>query len=293
MDNLMRYSIPQNYGYLNMFGMNGNKYEEGGPTGDWDFLEALKNVGKKILYRNIAWDGKRFRTEKEKNEHQAELERAGLYHNGIKRTPNTSPTSKVSTNIENRLHDELYKYRKRNNFRTKPYDIPYGNRTIEVREKDAALARLSVNALDSIAKYAGITKTPIITALGLPRQETNMGRTPLYNLGRADNPYPKKEFANSNYIKAFGSIPAEYLVRDFVYNSDISGKNGKRDTPIPLSTPPLQHAFTLFNEGKYNTGDPHHTQDVKDAGKRLWNESTGNLKKWWEKEGRKIYYGKY
>ena len=51
--------------------------------------------------------------------------------------------------------------------------------------------------------------------------------------------------ANSNYFKSFGVIPAQYLVRDFRYNGDIPYK-GVHPSPIPLSTPPLEHAFEMF-----------------------------------------------
>lgn len=94
------------------------------------------------------------------------------------------------------------------------------------------------------------------------------------------------------YVEKYGNhftLPlAEYLVRDFRYNGDLLYK-GKRDAPIALDTPPLQHAFEYFNSGRYNTGDPNHTNAVKTAGKNLWNESLGNLRKWWELEGKYWY----
>ena len=84
------------------------------------------------------------------------------------------------------------------------------------------------------------------------------------------------------------SIPAEYLVRDFMYNGDLSF-NGKHSDPIPLDTPPLQNAFEYYKAGLYNTNDPNHTGDVQKEGSSLWNETTGSLRNWWETEGKEWY----
>jgi len=200
------------------------------------------------------------------------------------RNVNTTSTSERSMQYEDKMRTLMDADRRRNNYRTKNYDIPYGLRAIEVRSsKNAPLKSISVNALDSVAKYAGITGTPIEVALGLPTQETDWGRAPYINISRL----PKSErraFANANYFKAFGSIPQEYLVRDFRYNSDMNGGKDK----ISLSKPPLQHALEYFNSGNYNRGDKNHTADVKAKGKALWNENTGNLRDWWNNEG--IYW---
>lgn len=145
-----------------------------------------------------------------------------------------------------------------------------------------------VNALDSVAKYAGMTGTPIQTALGLPYQETTFGRNPLINYENLGDKYSATVLGNANYFKAFGSIPAEYLVRDFRYNGDLL-IDGKRDEPIPMDTPPLQHAFEYFNAGKYNTKANNHTGKVKAAGNAFWNETTGSLQNWWNTEGKEWY----
>ena len=110
----------------------------------------------------------------------------------------------------------------------------------------------------------------------------------LFNDGNIGGGYTSTDLDNSNYFRNFGSIPAEYLVRDFRYNGDLMF-NGKRDAPIPLSTPPLQHALEYFNSGRYNTNDKDHTSDVKSSGRKIWNETTGSLIDWWNKEGIKWY----
>ena len=125
-------------------------------------------------------------------------------------------------------------------------------------------------------------------ALGLPMQETAFGRNPLFNYGKLGKNYSSQDLGSANYFKNFGNIPAEYLVRDFRYNGDIVF-NGKRDEPISLDTPPLQHAFEYFNAGKYNTNDKNHTKDVKASGNVLWNETTGSLMNWWNTEGKSWY----
>ena len=78
-----------------------------------------------------------------------------------------------ATILENSMYLGLDANRERTGYRTKAYDIPYGTKEIRVKPKGTTLPfNVSVNALDSIAKYAGVTGTPIQTALGLPYQET-------------------------------------------------------------------------------------------------------------------------
>lgn len=206
----------------------------------------------------------------------------------VRRNPNTSSTKYASQNLENGMYTQVDRRRKMSNYRTKPYDIPYGDRILKIKPKGATIyTTIPVNALDSLAKYAGITKTPIQTALGLAMQETNFGKHPFYNYGKLGNNYTSRDLGNANYFKAFGSIPAEYLVRDFRYNDDGVGQ-GKH--PISLTTPPLQHAMEYFNSGNYNRGDPNHTNDVLKAGSDIWNETTNSLQDWWNNEGKRFYY---
>ncbi len=213
----------------------------------------------------------------------------GVKQKTVPRKPNTSSTAEKSMELENKMYTGIDGYRERVGYRTKEYDIPYGDSEIKVQPKGSTIPiNISVNALDSVAKYAGVTGTPIETALGLPMQETGFGRRPLYNYGKLGEGYSNRDLGNANYFKNFGSIPAEYLVRDFRYNGDIVIK-GNRENPIDLSIPPLQHALEFFNEGKYNPGDPNHTHDVTTAGNNLWDETTGSLQDWWQTEGKEWY----
>lgn len=273
-----------------------NYYDQGG------FLEWLKGLFTSEPEKKYkAADGSMHATKEEVGRRNAQLIKSGRAYfqkeskiKGIKqkvvpRQPNTSPTSKKSTALENEMYTYLDGHRNRVGYRTKAYDIPYGEREIKVLPKGSTLStKISVNALDSIAKYAGITGTPIKAAIGLPYQETTFGKMPAFNYEKLGKEYSSRDLGNTNYFKNFGSIPAEYLVRDFRYNGDLM-INGRRDNPIALNVPPLQHAFEYYNSGNYNRGDENHTPDVEAAGDSLWNETTGNLSKWWKTEGREWY----
>lgn len=273
-----------------------NYYDQGG------FLEWLKGLFTSEPEKKYkAADGSMHATKEEVGRRNAQLVKSGRAYfqkeskiKGIKqkvvpRLPNTSPTFKKSTALENEMYTYLDGHRNRVGYRTKAYDIPYGEREIKVSPKGSTLStKISVNALDSIAKYAGITGTPIKAAIGLPYQETTFGKMPAFNYEKLGKEYSSRDLGNTNYFKNFGSIPAEYLVRDFRYNGDLM-INGRRDKPIALNVPPLQHAFEYYNSGNYNRGDEDHTPDVEAAGDALWNETTGNLSKWWKTEGRKWY----
>ena len=86
----------------------------------------------------------------------------------IGRIPNKSISRIKSQKLENEMYTDLDADRNRVNYRTRPFDIPYGDREIIIKPRGDSYERsLSVNALDSLAKYAGITGIPIQDALGL------------------------------------------------------------------------------------------------------------------------------
>lgn len=285
---LVDWAMQQQYG--------DNIYDDGGLIG---WFKSLFKPKSETVY--VAADGTKYHTKEEALKRNDQLVKEGKAYyqqanpaRGIKgkmvmRQPNTSSTSAKSQALENQMYTIIDADRSRVGYRTKDYDIPYGDREIKVKPKGSTIPmNISVNALDSVAKYAGLTGTPIQTALGLAMQETAFGRRPRFNFGKLGPHYSNQDLGNANYFKNFGSIPAEYLVRDFRYNGDIL-YDGKRDEPIPLTTKPLQHAFEYFNAGKYNTGDKSHTKDVLTTGSNLWNETTGALMDWWNKEGKKHY----
>ena len=111
--------------------------------------------------------------------------------------------------------------------------------------------------------------------LGLSTQETHNGALPYFNY-RNNNEY-NKMLGNSNYLTAFGYLPAENLVRNFHYNKG----------NVDRSTPPLLDAFQYFAQGDYNRGDAEHTTSVNNTGKRVWQNP--KVKQWWEESGKYWY----
>ena len=168
---------------------------------------------------------------------------------------------KESERFENSSNSYIWKTLA-NEYPAKPnleYMIPYID-SLEI--KVPGVGRVSTNALDSLAKYAVITKTPLSEALGLSAQETQFGAIPSGNMTAVktkQDALNNRHLANMSYFRNFGWIPAEYLVRDFRYNY----------YPIDRTVPPLQHAFEYWNSGNYNNGDPKHTKMVRDRGESV------------------------
>lgn len=205
---------------------------------------------------------------------------------------NTSPTQDYSQFLE----DEMFKYIiDRQNLRvskggstTWKYAIPYlkEKEIILTGTKDHQGMKISTNALDSIAKYAGMVGVDKIQALGLPFQETAKGN----HFGFKMYEHPKNEeereanraLLNAEYFRNFGIIPAENFVNNHEY-IDGGYNNGN---PI-IDRSPLQHAFEHYNLGRYNPGDPNHTRDVTKSGEDVWRSP--EIQKWWKESGQKFY----
>lgn len=170
---------------------------------------------------------------------------------------NDSKTVEGSESLENQMNEYIY-----NGKRHMPnlkYAIPY----IEDKEiKIDGVGRTTTNALDSLAKYAAMADVPLVDAIGLGGQETQMGAIPVFNYGQRG--VGSRELGNTSYFRNFGLIPAEYLVRDFRYNSVEPG-----DKFISRDVPPLQHALEYFKAGKYNPKDPNHSSDVRKRGETM------------------------
>lgn len=82
--------------------------------------------------------------------------------------------------------------------------IPYID-SLEI--KVPGIGRVSTNALDSLAKYAVVTNTPLNEALGLAAQETNFGAIPSGNLKVIKTEQDKldnRHRANMSYFRNFG-----------------------------------------------------------------------------------------
>lgn len=217
--------------------------------------------------------------------------------NVVKRVrPNTSPTTKASTTIEDGMNKQLFQ---KTHFSDLSYtdpkwDIPF------VDDKTAIINgnTVSLNFVDSVLKYANIhnkdvrkaensgSREPrqiyLEEALGLGNQETENGTHPLYNYMeeyKTDTPQErehKKEqnrnLANANYFKAFGFIPQDAFIRNWHYSH----------TKVDKNTPPLLDGFRYYSQGYYNPGEDgsnreKHFRDVQRKGiKMLQNKDIVN-----------------
>lgn len=234
----------------------------------------LPNIYKKAV--NNAFSDMNF-----KNKDFESLYNSGKYWNILqahyKGTPsgrirrNDSPTRKDSESKEKWFNSMIYNNPNNGvSFNqvapNMAYAVPY---EIDKEITIPTIGRVSTNALDSLAKYSFQAEVPLSEALGLSGQETNFGAAPYANMMAIPKEaseeeqekirYNNRVLGNTSYFRNFGMIPAEYLVRDFRYNL--------LEDPIDRGTPPLLHAFNYYKKGLYNTGDPNHTEDVKERGK--------------------------
>ena len=250
--------------------ISGNMFETGGP-----FSWGMPAISGLIIAQKLK---KLFSREPEKKPRNAQTDR---------KRPNTSPTDKRSENIENQIYGFLPKDRS-------PYDIPF------IPEKSILINgyTTSTNALDSLAKYAGIhnrtlqisekplqskPKTRPVTkeeALGLSLRETKGGALPYSNDSKtSEDKEAKRAFYNANVFTAFQDIPATALVNDYHYNK------------TSQSIPPLLDAFQYYAQGDYNRGDSNHTADVRKAGNTAFQNP--KVVDWWNNEGKYWFNGTY
>lgn len=215
---------------------------------------------------------------------------------------NDSQTKLRSERLENQMKNSLinkaYYY---NHISNNGFNIPFiPSKAIIINGN-----YVSTNQLDSLAKYWGMhnanpqlsqypqngTKTTRRLnkneMLGLAGQETNFGATPLYNTQdfplKSETDFDQTDLLNANYLKNFGSIPAEYYVRDFHYIK----------SRVNPSTPPLLDAFRYYAQGDYNKFDSNHSRDVNEKGAQIWqNPAIQNwfklTGKYWVNEGNKL-----
>lgn len=210
---------------------------------------------------------------------------------------NTSPTARVSEALEN----TMYKYYPKTRSTT---DIPF------IPEKAIMVNGYltSTNALDSLAKYAGIhnrtlqvSEKPIkrnsttrkLTkeeSIGLSTHETRNGAMGYMseknildaakkrNLNKEQTKEYLRAFANANVFTAFGGAPAVAMVNNYHYNT------------TSRTVHPLLDAFRYYAQGDYNRGDKTHTKKVQKAGKDAF--ISPEVMKWWNETGRDYFTGK-
>lgn len=172
--------------------------------------------------------------------------------------------------------------------------IPYiPEKTIKLTNagKDTGVT-FSTNLLDSIAKYANITDLPLKSALGLAGQESTFGKgygvekqdvrpstlvsdwsyDYFYNmlLDFTDNPMMGLRKTAEKKSKGDENKYWELLELGFPY--------AKRQVLNQKNLPVLEHAFNLYKSGKYNPGDPNHTQMVEERGEALM--GSPEIQKW-------------
>lgn len=249
--------------------ISGNMFETGGS------FQGLPAIPGLIIAQKLK---KLFYREPEKKPRNAQTDR---------KRHNTSPTAKRSENMENQMYGFLPKERS-------PYDISF------IPEKSILIGdyTTSTNALDSLAKYAGIhnrtlqisekplkskPKTRPVTkeeALGLSLRETKGGALPYSNDSRTSkDKEAKRAFYNANVFTAFQDIPATALVNDYHYNK------------TSQSMPPLLDAFQYYAQGDYNRKDSSHTADVRKAGNIAFQNP--QVQRWWSTEGKYWFNGTY
>lgn len=210
---------------------------------------------------------------------------------------NTSPTARASEMLEN----TMYKYYPKTRSST---DIPF------IPEKAIMVNGYltSTNALDSLAKYAGIhnrtlqiSEKPLkrnlttrkVTkeeAIGLSTHETNnaargyMSEKNILDAAKKKG-YNKEQtkeylraFANANVFTAFGGAPAVAMVNNYHYNN------------TSRTIHPLLDAFRYYAQGDYNRGDKTHTEKVQRAGEDAF--LLPEVIRWWNETGRDYFTGK-
>ncbi len=274
------YSYLDNY-LGNKKSLGGNLYGNGGwfiPKYDSKIRRWRDNHG------NIMQLGHKYRTKKngvityKQYNSDGTITTIPHYNLNTRIHSNTSKTPQHSASIEDQIHNVVLNAMRSQNYKPQ-YNIPYTGRTIKV-----GTMNIDVAGLDSVAKYAGLqNRNPqypkytvksknglknisFAEAVGLPFQETTGGRTP----SMTSTNLPKETLRalyNADYLKAYGSLPANMYVNDHGYFADVYSNypNGK-EAVLP-NTPPLAHAMQVYSNGSYNPGDPDHYKKVIKSGK--------------------------
>lgn len=187
------------------------------------------------------------------------------------------------------------------------YSIPYDKRKefkLQVG-KDKGI-KLSTPILDSLAKYGALTNLPIEEVLGLASTETGLGYYEPYTFE-----LPYKLTDGEGYYSANGKISPAGIINyetAFYRNNPFSRAANELDRKGissekewekeairldklkykgPKDENPLKEGFLFYKTGKYNPGEPTHSEKVKKNGEILMTDP--NIKKWWEEKGSKYY----
>lgn len=277
-----------------------NKYDNGGIKDSWKpwywFTPRYNNhTLKEALFkayddglegRNIIHNGNAYKVSLSENDIK------DYYSSNPTKIPrftrivsNDSKTANASTDFENNTNikqKQLYKIAKNKGYNSDDYYIPYiYNKEIKIPN----IGRVSTNILDSLAVNAERAGIPVIDALGLATEETVLGATPNYSL-QANKEYYKEKHGtempkevqdslerralNASLARNFGGIHPQFLVNDHEWY-----QRGWEESPkysnLKKIKSPLEHAFTLFKMGLYNSGDTEHSKKIRSKGNQVFN----------------------
>ena len=198
--------------------------------------------------------------------------------------PNDSKTSIESTKLEDdvaRRQQSMLSAASRNGApSSSDYYIPYSGQELTL----PGVGRVSSNTLDSIAVNAERAGISLGDALGLASYETKFGASPNMSVDGFKKSYKKKygkeptkekvkqferQSLNASYMRNHGGIYPQYLVNDHEWSDRGWEQSPKYKNKLKGISSPLQHAFTIYKLGIYNTGDPNHTSNIHKEGERL------------------------
>lgn len=205
---------------------------------------------------------------------------------------NDSPTKEYSTKLEDNVASRQ-KARiansKKLGITSEDYYIPYAGEEIKI----PGIGRVSSNTLDSIAVNAKRAGISFEEGLGLAALETNLGASPnmstkgfkqsfstINKRPPTDDEIKAFERAslNASFMRNYGGIYPQFLVNDHEWDDRGWEKSPQYKAKLSSIKSPLQHAFTMYKMGIYNTGDETHTSKVKAKGKKLM--GTKAVKQW-------------
>lgn len=197
---------------------------------------------------------------------------------------NDSPTKEGSEKVEKdiaRRHMGLVREADRKGHPSDAYYIPY------VQEiKIPGIGRTSVSILDSIAVNAKRAGIPMEDAYGLAAVETVLGAIPNTSIntdayingyikrhGKSPteeeiNEY-KRRIMNSSFARNYGGIYPQFLINNHEWSERGWEQSPKYKPLLENIQSPLEHGFTLYKMGLYNTGDANHTKKVQNRGRQI------------------------
>lgn len=209
--------------------------------------------------------------------------------------PNDSRTREASEAIEDNIAERqisMIREADRKGYPSEAYAIPY---IMEQEIKVPGVGRTTKNILDSIAVNATKAGIPLYEAIGLAAEETALGAVPnvstdawVKNFKNKNNRMPTDEeihtqenkIMNSSYARSYGKIYPQFLINDHEWHQRGWEESPKYREELKGIQSPLQHGFTLYKMGLYNTGDKNHTRKVRSKGKAIID--TDVVKNWIE-----------